>query len=159
MYVIIIMIIIINVSINIIFVVAIGEIMSVNPRINNMLKMLLPIALPIAMSVFLLYAAVTLVISSGRLVPMDTMVKPTSVSLIPRLNAISFAESTTKFPPRIMPTRPINMYRIIFGIVKWVVPMGMLVLSRLDLMMSMKIYAISNRNSINPSILLISLEV
>lgn len=106
MYVITTMMSIINVSMNIMLVVFMGLIVLVNPKINSTLNIELPIALPIAISVFLLYAAVTLVISSGRLVPMDTIVRPTNVSLIPRLNAMSFDDSTTKFPPSMIPIIP-----------------------------------------------------
>ena len=68
--------------------------------------MLLPMAFPNAISCFLLSAAVMLVISSGKDVPIDTMVRPTSVSLIPKPSAMSLAEFTTKSPPTTMAINP-----------------------------------------------------
>lgn len=60
-----------------------GEIADDAPSTNNILKMLLPTILPKAISLSFLYAAVTEVISSGKDVPIATMVRPTNVSLIP----------------------------------------------------------------------------
>jgi hypothetical protein len=54
----------------------IGLIRAVAQRIKEMLNMFDPTILPIAISEFFLYAATTEVKSSGRLVPIATIVKP-----------------------------------------------------------------------------------
>ena len=155
MYVIINAKIIIIVSITITFVVAIGVIVVVKPTMNSMLNIQLPTALPIAIPVFLLYAAVTLVISSGRDVPIDTIVNPTNVSDIPRLKAISFEASTTKSLPISMKAKPTIINNTIIMLDKCVVPTGMFLLSFLDLTIRSATYAIIPIRKIIPSILLI----
>ena len=69
-------------------------------------------AFPIAISVFFLRAATTEVASSGRDVPMATMVNPIIVSLRPKLLAIILALSTLHFPPKNNAANPIKTYRI-----------------------------------------------
>ena len=75
-----------------------------------MLNILEPMTLPKAKSLSPLVAAITDVTNSGREVPIETIVRPISWSLIPKLLAISDAEFTTKFPPNIIAAIP-----IIFG--------------------------------------------
>ena len=57
----------------------IGEMSALKPRINTMLKMFEPIALPSARSLSPFFAATIEVTSSGRDVPIATMVIPTRV--------------------------------------------------------------------------------
>ena len=66
-----------------------------SPSIKRMLKIFEPIMFPTAMSFSFLRAAITLVTSSGRLVPKATIVSPISVSLIPAAFAINVALFTT----------------------------------------------------------------
>ena len=85
------------------------------PSTNKMLKMFDPITFPITNWFSPFFKAVIDVTSSGKEVPIATMVKPTSVSLIPRAIAIAEALSTTKSPPRTMPARPTRMKIMLFG--------------------------------------------
>lgn len=62
-----------------------------------------PIIFPIAISEFPLNAAVTLVISSGRLVPIASIVKLITFSLIPNWLAIKTELLTVKSPPTFRP--------------------------------------------------------
>ena len=65
------------------------------PRINKILKRQEPTALPSAIPESPFLEAVMEVTSSGREVPIATMVRPTSVSLMPHAFAIRLALSTT----------------------------------------------------------------
>ena len=60
----------------------IGVIAEDTPIINNILNIFDPIMFPIAISLFPFTAAVTLVISSGKLVPTASIVNPIIFSLI-----------------------------------------------------------------------------
>ena len=64
---------------------------------------------------FILLAATIEVTSSGREVPMETMVSPIRVWLIPRSPAILAAASTVTSPPTAMATAPPTMNTILFG--------------------------------------------
>ena len=64
---------------------AIGLIADAMPSTIRMLKILEPIALPSAISTSFFLAATIEVTSSGREVPMETMVSPIRVWLIPRI--------------------------------------------------------------------------
>ncbi len=86
--------------------IVIGCINEESPKTNKMLKILEPKAFPTAKSLSPLSAATTLVISSGKDVPMATMVSPISALLMPKDSAISLAESTTSLPPKIIATSP-----------------------------------------------------
>lgn len=85
------------------------------PKINKILKMLEPTALPRAIPDSCFFAAVIEVTSSGREVPIATMVRPIRVSLKPKLLAIIEALSTTKLPPQMIAARPITIKMILFG--------------------------------------------
>ena len=61
-----------------------GLMVAVIPKIKNTLIILDPTTLPTAISEFFLYAATTEVASSGREVPMATMVSPIKESLNPK---------------------------------------------------------------------------
>ena len=65
-----------------------------SPRIKSRLKTLEPTAFPTASPVSPFLAATMEVTSSGREVPTATMVRPISVSDIPKVLAISFALNT-----------------------------------------------------------------
>ena len=96
----------INPSITESFVTDMGVITPEIPRMARTLKMLEPTTFPTAISFSPLRAAVMEVTSSGRLVPTAQIVRPTRVSLMPAFIAISFACSTTRFPPRTIPATP-----------------------------------------------------
>ena len=89
----------IKVSIRIVEETLIGVISPTEPKINAMLKMLEPIKFPTASSVSPLTEAMTLVASSGRDVPIATMVRPTRVSLIPIFLARNCAVVETHSAP------------------------------------------------------------
>ena len=84
----------------------IGEINDDKPKMNKILNTLEPITFPSAMSLSPLLAAITEVTNSGNYVPIDTIVRPIIFSLTPNVIAISDAQSTTSFPPNIMPIIP-----------------------------------------------------
>ena len=79
------------------------------PRTIRMLKILEPTALPSAMSTSFLRAATMEVISSGRLVPKATMVRPMRFSLMPKAEAMVLAPSTTQSLPSVIPAIPMTM--------------------------------------------------
>ena len=62
-----------------------GAIVEEIPRIRKILKMLDPTTFPIAMSTFFLRTATIEVASSGREVPMETTVRPMTLSERPML--------------------------------------------------------------------------
>lgn len=84
----------------------IGVRLEVAPRMNMMLNRQDPTALPNAIPESPFWAATMDVISSGREVPIATIVRPTSVSLMPRERAIRLALSTTRLPPQMIAIRP-----------------------------------------------------
>lgn len=86
-----------------------------HPNTRKILKMLLPITLPSAIAVFPLRAAVTDVASSGREVPIATIVRPITASLTPMAEAIPDAPSTNKSPPKIRPASPPTIQMIDFS--------------------------------------------
>ena len=85
------------------------------PSTIRMLKMLEPTAFPIAISTSFFLAATIEVTSSGSEVPMDTMVRPTRVWLIPSLIAILLAVSTVRSPPNAMAPAPTMRKRMLFA--------------------------------------------
>ena len=85
------------------------------PSTNRILKMFDPITLPITSWFSPFLKAVIDVTSSGKDVPIATIVKPTNVSLIPSAIAIAEALSTTKSPPIMIPARPMIINMILFG--------------------------------------------
>ena len=80
-----------------------GAITVETPRIKNILKMFDPTTFPIAMSTFFLRTATMEVASSGREVPMETTVKPITLSERPMASAISTALVTINLPPSTSP--------------------------------------------------------
>ena len=96
----------------------IGVITADTPIINNKLNILEPTIFPIAISLSPLIAAVKLVTSSGRLVPIATIVNPIIFSLIFNAVATNLAFSTTKSPPIFNPAIPniISIFYCIFNI-------------------------------------------
>lgn len=74
-----------------------------------MLNKLEPTTLPRARPLSPFREAVTDVTSSGREVPIATIVKPINVSLRPNAAAIEQALSTTRSPPKIIPIKPITI--------------------------------------------------
>ena len=75
-------------------------------RINNILNMLEPIALPSASPLSPFLVATIEVTSSGRDVPIATIVRPMKFWLTPKLAAMIHALSTTRLPPNITAIRP-----------------------------------------------------
>ncbi len=84
----------------------IGLIIALSPRTQSKLKILEPITLATAMSVFFFIAATAEVTSSGKEVPMATIVSPIKFWLRPNCSAIAIAPSTTHFPPKKRATIP-----------------------------------------------------
>ena len=85
---------------------AIGCSVAEDPKINSMLNMLEPTTLPIASPLSPFFAATIDVTSSGREVPIATIVSATSRWLMPKLTAILLALSTTNCPPNITAAKP-----------------------------------------------------
>ena len=85
----------------------IGWIIQFIHKIRSILVILDPMMLPRAISGFFLRIATILVISSGRVVPIATIVNQIVLSSIPTIFAISMAPSTTQFHPITNPTNPI----------------------------------------------------
>lgn len=81
------------------------------PRTIQMLKMLLPIILPTRSSFSPRFAALTVVMSSGREVPKATIVRAIMRSEMPIDEAMVEAELTTSSEPPTTPTRPTRMRR------------------------------------------------
>ena len=75
-------------------------------RTKQMLKILLPTILPIKRSLSPFFAAVIVVMSSGREVPSATMEREMILSEMPIAVAIVEAELTTSSLPRTTPARP-----------------------------------------------------
>ena len=76
------------------------------PKINNILNMLEPIALPSASPLSPFLVATIEVTSSGRDVPIATIVRPMKFWLTPKLATMIQALSTTRLPPNITAIRP-----------------------------------------------------
>lgn len=79
-----------------------GLIADAIPSTIRMLKILEPIAFPTAISTSFFLAATMEVTSSGRDVPIETIVNPTRFWLIPKSMAILLAASTVRSPPNAM---------------------------------------------------------
>ena len=93
----------------------IGLIAEAIPSTIKILKILDPTAFPTAISTSSFLAATMDVTSSGSDVPIETMVSPTSVWLIPSSMAIRLAVSTVRSPPAAMAIAPPAIKRILFG--------------------------------------------
>jgi hypothetical protein len=83
-----------------------GRKSAVNPKIQKILKMFDPTIFHTARSACPRFAAIIEVASSGREVPMATIVRPMNASESLAIRAISMAHSTKIFPPRNKPTNP-----------------------------------------------------
>ena len=92
-----------------------GLIAEAMPSTIRMLNTFEPIAFPSAISTSSFLAATIEVTSSGRDVPIETIVSPISVWLIPRSPAILAAASTVISPPTAMAAAPPTMKRILSG--------------------------------------------
>ncbi len=83
-----------------------GVISALIPRMNRTLKMLLPTTLPTAMSVLPFSTAPTDTATSGELVPIATMVRPTTSGEMPSDSAIFEAPRTSASAPATSAARP-----------------------------------------------------
>ena len=83
-----------------------GEIVADIPRIKRILKIFDPIAFPRARPLSPFRVATIEVTSSGREVPIATMVRPIKFWLTPNDTAIWLALFTTRLPPKITATSP-----------------------------------------------------
>ena len=83
-------------------------------KINKTLKIFEPTTLATAMSFSPFLAATIEVTSSGKLVPIATIVNPIIKESTLKNSAICFALSTTTLPPPIIPARPITINNIFF---------------------------------------------
>ncbi len=79
---------------------------------THILNILLPTMLPIRRSLSFLRAAATVVTSSGREVPIATIVRETIRSEMPIPTAMAEAELTTSSLPATMPAKPRNTKKI-----------------------------------------------
>ena len=84
----------------------IGDMIPVIPNTNKMLNIFEPIIFPIAISDSCLCAAITLVTSSGKLVPIAMIVSPITRSETPIYRAILHADSTVSVLPHTNATKP-----------------------------------------------------
>ncbi len=84
----------------------IGVIIDENPRIQKILKIFDHTMFHTAISLCHFRAAMMDVANSGNDVPTATIVKPMTISDIPKDRAIVTAPSTNIFPPKKRPTRP-----------------------------------------------------
>ena len=89
-----------------------GNIIEVIPRTSRMFAILLPITFPRAMSPFPLNDAKMLTISSGVVVPIETIVSPIIIVGTPSLCAREDAPPTRKSAPLIRRTIPKTNSRI-----------------------------------------------
>ena len=85
------------------------------PRIRSWLSKLLPITLPIARSVFPYNAAIIEVTSSGREVPVATIVRPIIISFTPNRVAKDWEPFTRIFEPKLKRKIPEVNFNIIFN--------------------------------------------
>ena len=84
------------------------------PRIKSWLSKLLPITFPIARSVLPLNAAIIEVTYSGKDVPVATIVKPITISFIPKRLASVWEPFTKIFEPKLKRNIPsINFSKIL----------------------------------------------
>ena len=95
------------------FITVSGESVAEHPKINKILKILEPIALPKAKPLSPFFVATIEVTSSGREVPIATIVSPMKFSLTPKFLAIIQAWSTTCCPPKITKANPKTINRIL----------------------------------------------
>ncbi len=86
------------------------------PKISKMLKVFEPMTLPSASSELFLREAIIEVMSSGREVPIATMVIAITASLTPQARAKFSAEERNRFPPPISPVREAIAIRMSRGI-------------------------------------------
>ena len=94
--------------------ISIGKIVADIPNTNKILKIFDPNTLPKAISFSPFLAATKEVTSSGKEVPIATIVNPTNASDIPNCLAIKEELLTTQLPPKITPAKPITTKIILF---------------------------------------------
>ena len=92
-----------------------GLIADAIPSTIRILKIFEPIAFPTAISTSFFLAATMDVTSSGRDVPIETIVNPTRFWLIPKSMAILLAASTVRSPPNAMAAAPPTIHNRLFG--------------------------------------------
>ena len=83
-----------------------GRIVIVNAAIRAALQMIEPTAFPYAISPCPMTADVEETITSGKVVPIDTIVAPITISDIRILRARPVAASTNQLPPKIRHANP-----------------------------------------------------
>jgi hypothetical protein len=105
--------------------------MDENPRIQKILKIFEPTIFHTAISFCHFRAAMIDVANSGKDVPTATMVKPITISDIPKDRAIVTAPSTNIFPQKKRPTRPPIMKTIERGSGYFLIPVSSLSSPRL----------------------------
>jgi hypothetical protein len=76
-----------------------GKIIPIKPRIKRVLEILLPMIFPKTISDSWFKLAIILMTSSGRDVPIETRVRPITISEIEKRRANALAPSTTYSPP------------------------------------------------------------
>jgi hypothetical protein len=86
-----------------------GFITELMPKMKKTLKIFDPTIFPIAKSTFFFLAAIKLVASSGRDVPIDTTVKAMTLCERPIRDATFVAETTIIRPPAISSIRPLRI--------------------------------------------------
>ena len=100
-----------------------SQIRAVIPRMSSILAMLLPNTLPVAKPELPSMLAITPMMSSGREVPMETMVNPMIISEMPNREATAVAPFTNHSAPLMSNTKPSANKRYV--IIKCAnVPMG-----------------------------------
>jgi len=82
------------------------------PKMKKTLNIFDPTIFPIAISTFFFLDAITLVASSGRDVPIDSMVKAITLWVRPIADATFTAENTIARPPAIRRRKPIRIRNI-----------------------------------------------
>lgn len=105
--------------------------MDENPSIQKILKIFDPTIFHTAISLCHFRAAMTDVANSGKDVPIATIVKPITISDIPKDRAIVTAQSTNIFPPKKRPTRPPRMKTVERGMGYFLIPVSSLFSPRL----------------------------
>ena len=98
-------------------VIVIGQITAVTPRMSRTLKIFEPMTLPMAISALPCKAPMKLTTISGAEVPIPTMVRPMTKSLIPSRLATDDAPSTSQSAPFTIKKRPTRKMKIWSNIV------------------------------------------
>ena len=112
-------------------VIVIGQITAVIPSISITLNILEPMTFPMAISALPLIAPIKLTTISGADVPIPTMVRPMTKSLIPRRLATVEEPSTSQSAPFTMKKRPHRKATIWINIVYLLFSFSALISARL----------------------------